>query len=105
MPDDHEVRELRYQLAQADEERTRINKERGKQGDTIHRLRGELAEVRELHSKIERGEIRSLERLVASLQENVVKLAQDNARLVDKLWGEQPDDTSGLLATAPQLRQ
>ena len=53
---DHEVRRLKYLLKQA-------HKTIGKQGDTIHHLRCELAEVRTLNSKIDRGELRRLEYL------------------------------------------
>jgi hypothetical protein len=55
MTDSHEVRELRRQLRLA-------HKTQGKQGQTIAALRGELARVRGDHSKIERGDLRELER-------------------------------------------
>lgn len=53
----HEVRELKFRLKQQ-------RQQNGRQGQTIHRLRAELAEVRALNSKIERGELRHLERLL-----------------------------------------
>jgi uncharacterized protein YaaN involved in tellurite resistance len=64
MTTSHDVRKLKHDLKVA-------NKIMGKQGETIHRLRAELAEVRALHSKIERGDLRRLERE-----------AQDDARIV-----------------------
>jgi septal ring factor EnvC (AmiA/AmiB activator) len=57
---DHDLREAQYRLKQA-------HKTIGKQGRTIHTLRSELAEVRELHHKIERGVMRQLERQVDAL--------------------------------------
>lgn len=53
-----EIRRLRYLLRQS-------NRNAGRMGDTIHRLRAELAEVRMLNSKLERGELRMLERRAA----------------------------------------
>jgi len=53
----HEVRELRFRIKM-------LGRQNGQQGDTIHRLRAELAEVRELNSKVERGLVKSLERQV-----------------------------------------
>jgi hypothetical protein len=55
MSDTHEVRELRFKVKQ-------LARQNGKQGQTIHQLRADLAEVRELGSKIERGELRRLQR-------------------------------------------
>jgi uncharacterized coiled-coil protein SlyX len=55
MSDDHEVRELRRRLKRA-------NTTMGRQGRTIADLRGQLARVREDHSKLDRGELRRLER-------------------------------------------
>lgn len=56
------TRELRYRLKQ-------VNKTMGRQGQTIANLRGELARIREEHSKIDRGELRRLERFEASAKE------------------------------------
>lgn len=71
----HEVRKLRYQLTQA-------NRAMGKQGQTIHLLRAEVAEVRELNSKIARGHLRILER-------QVVEMAAEIATLTEKLVAAQ----------------
>lgn len=56
------ARELRYKTRQ-------LRKTCGKQGQTIHNLRAELAEVRALNSKIERGELRRLERVTQEQDE------------------------------------
>lgn len=92
-------RELRYRLKQA-------NKTMGRQGQTIANLRGELARIREEHSKIERGELRRLERFEA---ESLVSLARAHAevgRLREKLEG---DTVTALLgeanAEAERLRE
>lgn len=63
MNDTHEERELRRRLKLT-------NKTMGRQGQTIAALRGELARLREEHSKIDRGELRRLERFeeMAKLQ-------------------------------------
>ena len=53
-----EQRGLRWRLKQA-------NKTMGRQGQTIAALRGELARAREETSKIDRGELRRLERFTA----------------------------------------
>jgi predicted RNase H-like nuclease (RuvC/YqgF family) len=65
--ENHEIRKLRWQNRQ-------LGKQLGKAGATIHQLRGELAEVREINGKIARGEVRDLER-------SVVTLITENARL------------------------
>lgn len=65
MSDDHEVRELRFRLKQA-------HATMGRQGQTIHALRGELAEVREKHDKIDRGELQRLETLCNRLVDRSV---------------------------------
>lgn len=62
MSDDHEVRELRRRLRIA-------NKTMGRQGQTIANLRGELARIREENSKIERGELRRLQRFEETAHE------------------------------------
>ena len=69
--DSHEVRELKYRLRQA-------NRTMGKQGITIAALRGELARTREDHSKIERGELRRLERFEETAKR---QMALDEERL------------------------
>lgn len=65
-----EIRQLRYQLKRA-------NATMGKQGQTIHNLRAELAETRELHSKIERGDLRRLERREGEYHETIDKLREE----------------------------
>lgn len=62
--DNHELRELRWRIKE-------LNKVCGRQGETIHRLRGELADVRQLNSKIERGQVRNLERMLAWYQRDI----------------------------------
>lgn len=66
-----EIRYLQWKL------RT-LCKQNGRQGETIHRLRAELAEVRELNSRIDRGDLRRLERFEISAQE---QFARDRERL------------------------
>lgn len=51
---DHELREIKFRLKQA-------NKALGQTGGRIHQLRAELAEVRALNSKVDRGELRRLQ--------------------------------------------
>lgn len=62
----HEIRLLKFRLKQA-------NKVMGAQGETIHQLRCELAEVRDLNSKIERGDLRRSERALTVLRELLTK--------------------------------
>jgi hypothetical protein len=62
MSDTHEVRELRFKVKQ-------LARQSGKQGQTIHQLRAELAEVRELNSKLDRGELRRLQRFEVTAKE------------------------------------
>lgn len=69
--DTHEVRELKYRLSHA-------NRVMGRQGRTIAGLRGELARTREDHTKIERGELRRLERFEEMALE---QFAHDKDRL------------------------
>lgn len=71
---DEELRLARYKLKQA-------NKTMGRQGETIYRLRGELACAREENSKIERGCIRSLEREVRNLIEDLAHAQAENKKL------------------------
>jgi len=89
------TRELRYRLKQA-------NKTMGKQGQTIANLRGELARIREENSKIDRGELRRLERVEADTvvlfrqtadmatraTEEIKRLREENALLREKLEGD-----------------
>jgi predicted RNase H-like nuclease (RuvC/YqgF family) len=75
------VRELRFKVRQ-------LSKTCGKQGQTIHSLRAELAEVRELNSKIDRGDLRRLERVAKEQAETIAALEQ-------KLAAEPAADTAG----------
>lgn len=78
MNDTHEVRDLKRRLKIA-------NKTMGRQGQTIAGLRGELARTREEHSKIDRGELRRLERFETTALELIDKLENEIARLREKL--------------------
>jgi hypothetical protein len=75
MNDTHEVRDLKRRLKIA-------NKTMGKQGQTIANLRGELARIREENSKIDRGELRRLERFEATAMDLIDKHERqaENAR-------------------------
>lgn len=73
-----QVREKQYRLTQA-------HKHIGKQGDTIHLLRAELAEVRELHSRIERGELRYMDRAIAKANAIILEAEARIAVLEEKL--------------------
>jgi hypothetical protein len=64
-------RELRYRNAQ-------LRKQCGKQGKTIHLLRAELAEVRVIQGKLDRSELRRLERFEEMAKE---QFALDKERL------------------------
>jgi hypothetical protein len=85
-------RELRYRNAQ-------LRRTCGKQGTTIHLLRAELAEVRELNGKVERGDLRRLERFEATAleqfaldKERLERAHEEIARLREKLAGESDPD-------------
>ena len=85
MSDTHEVRELRRRLKQA-------NAVMGRQGRTIYDLHCQLAELREIHGKIERDEVRRLEREVNKLvdqtaldHERLERAQEEIQRLRDKL--------------------
>lgn len=84
-----QLRELRFRLRQA-------NKTVGHQGQTIHQLRAELAEVRALNSKIERGDLRRLERDNANLVRNYVEVSAENQSLREKLQDDELEGTDGL---------
>lgn len=71
-------RELRWKNSQ-------LRKTCGKQGQTIHRLRAELAEVRELNSKIERGDLRRLERVVVEQAGHIASQTEIIKALEEKL--------------------
>src|SRR5882757_5136250 len=62
-------RELKYRNKQ-------LSKSCGKQGQTIYRLRAELAEVRTLNSKADRGELRRLERVTQEQAETIAALEE-----------------------------
>lgn len=72
------IREKEYRVKQA-------HKHIGKQGDTIHLLRAELAEVRELHSRIERGELRYMDRAIAKANAIILEAEARIAVLEEKL--------------------
>lgn len=76
--ENHELRHLKHQLK-------RVNKTMGTQGQTIHLLRAELAEVRTLHSKIERGDLRRLERQVPELVGHNQQLLSQVTELTERL--------------------
>lgn len=84
--DTHEVRKLKRQIQQQ-------NKTVGTQGDTIYRLRAELAEVRSLNSKIERGDLRRLERDAIKNAEIVEELREQIKRLREKLDADKTAET------------
>lgn len=82
--DNHDFRTLRRQIELLNEQIELLNKKRGKDGDKIHLLRCELAEVREITGKIERNHVRGLERQVASDAETIVELRQDLEKANDR---------------------
>jgi hypothetical protein len=57
------------------------NKIMGRQGETIHVLRAELAQVREENSQLERGELRRLQRRNQVLQDEIVKSVGEIVKL------------------------
>ena len=65
--DTHELRDLRWRNKQ-------LGKQLGKAGQTIHELRCQLAEAREITGKIERNHVRGLERQVANDTQTIVEL-------------------------------
>lgn len=73
-----ELRTLRWKFRQ-------LCQQAGRQGDTIHRLRAELAEVRALNSKIDRGSLYRLERRVIDQAEIIRRLTDETTRLYEKL--------------------
>lgn len=101
MSDTHEVREARERearskikrMVQQDDKRGRaiqwliklLDERIGKQGETIHSLRADLAETRELHSRIERNDIRQLDRQTVLLLERVTKQGLTIDELREKL--------------------
>lgn len=78
------ARELRYKNRQ-------LRKTCGKQGQTIHNLRAELAEVRALNSKLQRGELRRLERVTQEMLDEIEVLEQKLAA-AGELDGGVPED-------------
>jgi hypothetical protein len=81
-----ELRELRWKFRQ-------LCRQSGRQGDTIHRLRAELAETRALNSKIDRGSLYRLERRVIDQAEIIRRLTDETTRLYEKL-AAQPEVAS-----------
>jgi uncharacterized coiled-coil protein SlyX len=82
MPDNEirsqKIRELHYRLKQA-------HRNIGKQGQTIHQLRAELAEVRSLNSRLERGELRHCDAVIAGQNAVIDSLKAEIAMLNEKL--------------------
>jgi hypothetical protein len=74
------MRYLNWKLKQA-------HRQIGKQGDTIHHLRGELAEVRLLNSRVDRGDLRAYDRLSRLDNERISELVNENRVLREKLEG------------------
>lgn len=74
----HVVRDLKRRLRIA-------NKTMGRQGQTIAALRGELARAREETSKIDRGELRRLERFEASAIEQFAIVNTKKQQLSDEI--------------------
>jgi len=69
-----------------------LSKQAGRQGETIHLLRAELTEIRGLHSRIERRQLRELERLLTAERRRNARLIQrynivyaNNVELREKL--------------------
>lgn len=77
------IRLLRWKVKQ-------LAKTSGRQGQTIHQLRAELAEVRELNSKIERGELRRLER-VTQEQLAEINMLEEKLAAADQLDNTVPE--------------
>jgi hypothetical protein len=63
------ARQAEFERDMAHEYVKALNKQMGRQGETIHHLRGDLARTREEISKVERGQLRWLERQVQILRE------------------------------------
>lgn len=87
-PEHPQVRKLKYQLKTA-------HKTMGAQGQTIHSLRAELSEVRELNSKLDRAELRRLQRRERELMATVETLREENQKLAIRY----NDAASGLQRT------
>lgn len=64
MKADHEIRELSFRLKQ-------LRAQNGAQGKSIYNLRCIIEELRSSSSKVERGDLRRLERLVPELKEEL----------------------------------
>ena len=80
----------------------RANKIMGRQGETIHLLRAELAETRMLTSKIDRGDMRRYERNALELKDIIDKQYEQIRELKDKIKElENPND--GVLAEVVPL--
>jgi hypothetical protein len=82
-----QVREARYRLRLA-------NTKMAQMGTTIHRLRCELAEAREINGKIERGELRYYERTVPEMLDKIAAQAEEITRLREKLAAQQGEAPS-----------
>ena len=79
-------RELKFKNKQ-------LRKTAGQQGQTIYRLRAELAEVRATHSKLDRGELRRLER-VAQERLDEINVLQEKLAAAGQLDGGQPESST-----------
>lgn len=86
-------RVLAHQLTVAREQLAAERARNAAQGNTIYALRCQLAEARELSSKIERGELRLAERRIADLLTH-------NRELREKLIASERDITFGTSVTA-----
>lgn len=75
------------------------NRIMGQQGDTIHVLRAEIAEVRSLSSKAERGDIRRLERDNEALQQDLALALNEIKTLRDKLDDGSEEDLVAVAAS------
>jgi chromosome segregation ATPase len=98
-------RQLCYQLELAEDRLKAAHRVQGRQGRTIAELRGELARTREEHSKLDRGELRKLEKFA---DEAIQQIEHDRTtlrsrleeikRLREKLSDQKLSDGSGLSA-------
>jgi uncharacterized coiled-coil protein SlyX len=77
-----DIRRLRYLLKQT-------NKTVGKQGETIHRLRAEIAEVRQLNSRLDRGDLRYMDNRVHGLEILLASAREEISQLNEKLTAER----------------
>jgi len=94
-----EIRELRWQNRQ-------LRKMCGKQGQTIYLLRAELAEVRELNSKLERGELRRQERVIEEQAETIIRLKRKlSALTLSRVLADHAATATQPLEVSPPYRK